>query len=184
MPSLAGLWKGRPSSGPNHQSVSSTIVEWTTIQSRPSALRAHVLMCWVVSILPTTCWVDNTVRCGCLLAQQRTRLSSASGYGLGLGLFFGLASGTATGITLAIELNRAARRLDHYSLPWEGLFSAIRGFAFGAGLYGILGIRNRICHSHHSRPRIRLACVLLSIMQRLAVHGLRVVSFSTYTHKS
>ena len=61
------------------------------------------------------------------------------GYGLGLGLFFGLASGIATGITLAIELSRAARGLDHYSWPWEGLFSAIRGFAFGTGLYRILG---------------------------------------------
>ena len=61
------------------------------------------------------------------------------GYGLGLGLFFGLSSGIATGITLAIELSRAARELDHYSLPWEGLFSAIRGLAFGAGLYRILG---------------------------------------------
>lgn len=61
------------------------------------------------------------------------------GYGLGLGLFFGLASGIATGITLAIELSRAARGLDHYSLPWEGLFSAIRAFAFGAGLYKIVG---------------------------------------------
>jgi hypothetical protein len=61
------------------------------------------------------------------------------GYGLGLGLFFGLASGLATGITLSIEFNRAARGLDHYSLPWEGLFSAIRGFGFGAGLYRVLG---------------------------------------------
>src|SRR6266480_4489131 len=61
------------------------------------------------------------------------------GYGLGLGLFFGLASGIATGITLSIEFSRASRGLDHYSLPWEGLFSAIRGFAFGAGLYSILG---------------------------------------------
>src|SRR5882762_3644816 len=61
------------------------------------------------------------------------------GYGLGLGLFFGIVSGIATGITLSIEFNRAARGLDHYSLPWEGLFSAIRGFAFGAGLYRILG---------------------------------------------
>ncbi len=61
------------------------------------------------------------------------------GYGLGLGLFFGIASGIATGITLSIEFNRAARGLDHYSLPWEGLFSAIRGVAFGAGLYRILG---------------------------------------------
>ena len=61
------------------------------------------------------------------------------GYGLGLGFFFGLAAGIATGITLAIEFSRAARGLDHYSLPWEALFSAIRGFAFGAGLYMILG---------------------------------------------
>jgi len=63
------------------------------------------------------------------------------GYGLGLGLFFGLASGIASGITLSIEFNRAARGLHHYSLAWEGLFSAIRGFAFGAGLYRILGFQ-------------------------------------------
>jgi hypothetical protein len=61
------------------------------------------------------------------------------GYGLGLGLFFGLAAGIATGITLAIEFSRAARGLDHHSLFWEGLFSAIRGFGFGIGLYRILG---------------------------------------------
>ena len=61
------------------------------------------------------------------------------GYGLGLGLFFGLASGIATGVTVSIELSRAARGLDHYSLAWEALFSAIRGFAFGAGLYRIVG---------------------------------------------
>ena len=63
------------------------------------------------------------------------------GYGLGLGLFFGVTSGIATGITVAIELNRAARGLSHYSLPWEALFSAIRGFGFGAGLYRIVGLR-------------------------------------------
>jgi hypothetical protein len=62
------------------------------------------------------------------------------GYGLGLGLFFGITSGVATGITLSIELNRAARGLQHYSLFWEGVFAAIRGFAFGAGLYRILGL--------------------------------------------
>src|SRR6476469_5776780 len=56
------------------------------------------------------------------------------GYGIGLGFFFGLASGVATGITVAIELQRTAYRQDHYSLTWEALFSAIRGFAFGAGL--------------------------------------------------
>jgi len=63
------------------------------------------------------------------------------GYGLGLGPFFGLASGIATGITLSIEFNRAARGLSHYSLLWEGLFSAIRGFAVGMGLYKIVGFR-------------------------------------------
>jgi hypothetical protein len=62
------------------------------------------------------------------------------GYGLGLGLFFGVASGLATGITIAIELNRAARGLNHYSLAWEGLFSAIRGAGFGAGLYQTVGL--------------------------------------------
>src|SRR5258706_14794227 len=48
------------------------------------------------------------------------------GYGLGLGLFFGLAAGVASGVTIALELNRTARGLDHYSFGWEGLFSAIR----------------------------------------------------------
>src|SRR5271156_1887424 len=63
-----------------------------------------------------------------------------AGYGIGLGPFFGLASGIAIGITAAIELNRVARGLDHYSLPWEGLFSAIRGIGFGVGLYRIVGL--------------------------------------------
>jgi hypothetical protein len=63
------------------------------------------------------------------------------GYALGLGLVFGVASGIATGVTLSIEFNRAARGLDHYSLPWEAMFSAIRGFGFGAGLYRIVGFR-------------------------------------------
>jgi len=62
------------------------------------------------------------------------------GYGIGLGVFFGLAAGIATGITLSIEFNRAARGLDHYPLPWEGLFSAIRGLGVGVGLYQTLGL--------------------------------------------
>ncbi|HVR24249.1 MAG TPA: hypothetical protein VMU26_13130 [Candidatus Polarisedimenticolia bacterium] len=62
------------------------------------------------------------------------------GYGLGLGWFFGLASGVSSGATIAIELNRAARGLDHYSLWWEGGFSAIRGIAFGACLWRNLGL--------------------------------------------
>ncbi len=63
------------------------------------------------------------------------------GYGLGLGLLFGLASGIATGITISIEFSRAARGLEHYSLPWEASFAAIRGAAFGAGLYASTGLR-------------------------------------------
>ncbi len=63
------------------------------------------------------------------------------GYGLGLGFFFGLVSGIATGVTLALEFNRAARGLDHYSLKWEALFSAIRGAAVGVGLSRIVGFR-------------------------------------------
>jgi hypothetical protein len=62
------------------------------------------------------------------------------GYGIGLGLFFGIASGVATGVTVAIELQRAGRKHDHYSLPWEILFSTIRSIAFGAGLYRMLGL--------------------------------------------
>jgi hypothetical protein len=62
------------------------------------------------------------------------------GYGLGLGPFFGLVSGIATGITLAVELNRVARGLEHYSLPWEALFSATRAIGVGIGLYRIVGL--------------------------------------------
>jgi hypothetical protein len=63
------------------------------------------------------------------------------GYGIGLGLFFGVAAGIATGLTLALEFNRAARGLDHYALPWEALFSAIRGASFSVGLYPTVGLR-------------------------------------------
>src|SRR5579863_5063535 len=63
------------------------------------------------------------------------------GYGLGLGLLFGVASGLALGITLAIELNRTSKRQDHYSLPWETLFSAIRASAFSLALYPQVGLR-------------------------------------------
>ena len=62
------------------------------------------------------------------------------GYGLGLGLVFGVAAGIATGVTVAIELQRAGRSHDHYSLPWEVLFAAIRGAAFGVGVYQFSGL--------------------------------------------
>jgi hypothetical protein len=63
------------------------------------------------------------------------------GYGLGLGLLFGVASGLAIGVTFAIELNRASKRQDHYSLPWEAFFSSIRAAAFSAALYPQVGVR-------------------------------------------
>src|SRR5271169_4290871 len=62
------------------------------------------------------------------------------GYGIGLGLFFGIVAGIATGITVAIELQRAGHRHDHVPWQWELIFSAIRAFAFGAGLYQQLGL--------------------------------------------
>src|SRR5947207_3144655 len=57
------------------------------------------------------------------------------GYGVGVGAFFGLVAGITTGVTVSIELNRSARGLRHYSLPWEALFSAIRGLGLARGLY-------------------------------------------------
>src|SRR5580704_1601535 len=102
------------------------------------------------------------------------------GYGLGLGLFFGFAAGIATGITLAIELSRASRGLEHYSLPWEALFAAVRGLAFGAGLYKILGFRFAIAFAVLITIgqvfAYSAACALPSIMYRLAVLASRAVS--------
>jgi hypothetical protein len=63
------------------------------------------------------------------------------GYGLGLGLIFGVASGMTIGVTFAIELNRMSKRQDHYALPWEVFFSAIRAVAFSAALYPQVGLR-------------------------------------------
>lgn len=69
------------------------------------------------------------------------------GYGLGLGLLVGLAAGIATGLTTSIELSRAARGLGHYQLWMEALFAAIRGAAFGAGLYPMVGLRFAVAFS-------------------------------------
>jgi hypothetical protein len=62
------------------------------------------------------------------------------GYGIGLGALFGIVAGLATGTTVAIELNRAARGLEHFAWPWEVFFSAVRGLGFGAGLYHMTGL--------------------------------------------
>jgi len=69
------------------------------------------------------------------------------GYGLGLGLLFGVASGLALGVTVSIELNRASKQQDHYSLRWEAVFSAIRASAFGAALYPQVGLRFAILYA-------------------------------------
>jgi hypothetical protein len=50
-------------------------------------------------------------------------------------------------VTIAIELNRTSKRQDHYSLPWEALFSAIRASAFSAGLYPQVGLRFAIVYA-------------------------------------
>jgi hypothetical protein len=63
------------------------------------------------------------------------------GYGLGLGLIFGSVAGVVIGVTFAIELNRMSVHQDHYPLPVEALFSAIRATAFGAALYPQVGFR-------------------------------------------
>lgn len=62
------------------------------------------------------------------------------GYGLGLGLLFGVVAGPAIGVTFALELNRTAKRQDHYPLAWEGFFSALRACAFSSALYPQVGL--------------------------------------------
>ena len=69
------------------------------------------------------------------------------GYALGLGVFFGVAAGLATGVTVAIELQRTGHRHDHYPLPLEILFSAIRGVGFGAGVYRTSGLTYAVTFS-------------------------------------
>ena len=113
------------------------------------------------------------------------------GYGLGLGFFFGLAAGITAGITLSIEFNRAARGLGHYSLFWEGLFSAIRGFGYGAGLSRISGLGFAIAfgilitvgqifaYSHGMRPAIDYEASRRPRLTRRQFHGtvFRTVGF-------
>ncbi len=62
-------------------------------------------------------------------------------YALGLGVLFGAVAGIATGVTVAFELNRAARGLPHYPLAGEALCSTVRGAAFVIGLYPFSGLR-------------------------------------------
>jgi hypothetical protein len=78
-------------------------------------------------------------------------------------LLFGVASGLASGLTIAIELNRTSKRQDHYSLRWESTFGLIRAAAFSAALYPQVGLRFAI-----------LYCILLTGGQVVAYsRGLR-----------
>lgn len=107
------------------------------------------------------------------------------GYGLGLGVVFGVAAGLATGATLAIELRRASGYRDHYSLPWETLFSAIRAASFGAGIYPQVGrdfaivyallltLGQMIAYTRGVRPSLR---VLMTDVRRFT----RVFVVSTF----
>jgi hypothetical protein len=109
--------------------------------------------------------------------------SMVFGVGYGLGLFFGIVSGAATGITVAIELHRAGSRHDHYSLPWEAMFSAIRAVAFGAGLYQMLGFRYAatfaalitvgqiVAYSNGMRPSMDYSAARRSRLTRRQVWG-------------
>lgn len=105
------------------------------------------------------------------------------GYGLGLGVLFGVASGTATGVTFAIELNRTSASQDHYPLPWEALFSAIRAAAFSAALYPEVGLRfavlyavlllvgQVIAYSRGIRPSLNYAAALRTRFSRVGVQA-------------
>jgi hypothetical protein len=62
-------------------------------------------------------------------------------YALGLGPLFGAAAGITSGVTVALELNRAARDLPHYPLAGEALCGVIRSAGFIIGLYPFHGLR-------------------------------------------
>jgi hypothetical protein len=128
-------------------------------------------MCSEVCILRMTCWAAGQHGPLRLLTRAVTySIVFGIGYGIGLGLFFGVASGIATGITLSIEFNRAARGLHHHSLFWEGVFSAIRGLAFGAGLYRILGFQFAIAFAF----LITFGQIVRLFSRHAAWHGLCV----------
>jgi hypothetical protein len=87
---------------------------------------------------------------------------------------------------VAIELNRMGKRQDHFSLPWEALFSVIRGIGFAAGLYRILGfgyaaafgalitVAQVAAYSRGMRPSLDYAAARqLRFTRRLAVGTVR-----------
>ena len=115
-------------------------IRWTTTPSPPSALVGTCLDVLGSLYLAYDLLGGQHGPLRLLTRAVTYAIVFGVGYGIGLGLFFGLTAGIAAGITIAIELNRTARGPDHYSLPWEGLFSAIRGLGFGVGLYRTLGL--------------------------------------------
>jgi hypothetical protein len=112
---------------------------WTTIPSRSSALPVPVLICWAVSIWLTTYWVDNTVRCACLRERSRTPLSSASA--TVSASVSSLASLPASPPVSPSRLNSVEHLVGWTTTPCFGkdFFPPSGGFAFGAGLFRIVG---------------------------------------------
>jgi hypothetical protein len=80
---------------------------------------------------------------------------------------------------------------DHYSLPWEALFSAIRAVAFGAALYPQVGLRfaalyavlltggQVIAYSRGVRPSINYSATLRPRFSRIGIEAtlLRTVGY-------
>src|SRR6266850_2595241 len=138
---------------------------WITIPSRPSALRASVLMCWVVSIWPTTYWVDNTVRCAYLLVRSRTPLSSVSPP------------------VSPSRLNSVEHLVGWTTTPCFGkdFFPPSGGSLSEPDCTGLWASDSQSHLPFSSQPAkyspTLAACVLPPTMPRLAVRGLRVASF-------
>jgi len=75
--------------------------------------------------------------CGCLPEPSLTLSSSASATAWALDSFSVWLP--ALQPASRFRLNSIARGLDHFSLPWEAVFAAVRGFGFGLGLHRLVG---------------------------------------------
>src|SRR5260370_8304118 len=154
---------------------------WITIPSRPSALRASVLMCWVVSIWPTTYWVDNTSRCACLLVRSRTPLSSVSA--TASASVSSLASPPVSPPVSPSRLNSVEHLVGWTTTPCFGkdFFPPSGGSLSEPDCIRLWASDSQSHLPFSSRPvkysPTLAACVLPWTMNRLAVHGLRVSRF-------
>src|SRR6267378_1162342 len=148
---------------------------WITIPSQRSALRASVLMCWVVSIWPTTYWVDNTASCACLLVRSRTPSASAS--------VSSVASPPVSPPVSPSRLNLVEHLVGWTTTPCFGkdFFPPSGGSLSEPGCTGLWASDSPSHLPFSSQPAkyspTLAACVLPPTMPRLAVRGLRVASF-------